>query len=137
MMTEPETNLIVPVDPVRAKQNANLLRTGGKGRPPGAKNFLQRIVRSRMEELIQSGERQHPALILLDLCNDKNQPPHVRRRSASDLLPYLMPLLQKHSVEFEPPEPADEDRIQSLKRTLAALWVEEIKNDNSDSSELS
>ena len=93
------------------------------GRPKGGINKVSRLVKERMAEEIASGRKTHPAEILLDIANDKDQKVGIRMKAASDLLPYLMPL--KHSLEIESPDPVNEDEIQRTKRMLIGLFMSE------------
>lgn len=95
----------------------------GPGRPRGSMNKVNRLVKERMAEEIAAGRKTHPAEILLEIVNDKDQKVTIRMRAASDLLPYLMPL--KHSLEIESPDPVNEDEVQRTKRMLIGLFMSE------------
>ena len=113
---------LAPIEEPRAP-NGRYLFSPGPGRPRGSPNKISRLIRERIAAQIESGARVHPAEVLLDLCNDSQQRPAIRLRAASELLPYL--LTAKFSLSVETPDPIDEDRVQKIKRTLAALWIEE------------
>ena len=124
---EPDyVNTTVSLDPARERSNANLLRTAGPGRPKHSPNRVSKLVRESMAAAIESGEKKHPAMILLDLANDLKQPAHVRRRAAADLLPYLLPI--KHSIELDSGDPEEMEQAQLRERTLLAEWTPNASN---------
>ena len=125
----PETDYVnppVPLNPARERSNANLLRTPGPGRPKNSANRVSKLVREAMATAIESGEKKHPATILLDLANDLKQPAHVRRRAAADLLPYLLPI--RHSIELDSGDPEEMEQAQLRVRTLLAEWTPNASN---------
>lgn len=110
---------------VPARRPDGTLLPGGPsigGRPKGM-NTITRLVKEKMALEIASGRKIHPAEILLDIANDKDQKVAIRMRAASDLLPYIMPV--KHSLEIESPDPVNEDEIQRTKRMLIGLFMSE------------
>jgi hypothetical protein len=119
---------IPPLAPTRGRTT---FAPGQGGRPKGTMNRLTRLIKEQLSAAIESGQSKHPAMILLAIANDDTGeiPINVRRAAATDLLPYLLPM--KHSLEIEPPDPADEERIQTVKKRLATLWIEEITTNDS------
>jgi len=96
-----------------------------QGRTPGSLNKVNKAMKLALAESIASGGKKHPAEVLLDLANDTNAPPGIRRAAAADLLPYLWP---KKAIELEPPDQDDalEARIAGVRKTVARLFLAEF-----------
>jgi hypothetical protein len=116
-MQEPNTAVTAPASP--EARYPGLKRDAGPGRPKGTLNRINKLVKERMAEAIASGDSKHPAQILLDIANDAEMPPGIRRSAAADLLPYLMPI--KFNVEVETSEVDAVVEFERIRTTLSTL----------------
>jgi hypothetical protein len=117
---------IVSVEKVRDERGRILPGVRLAGIRKGSFQRLTRLVKDEVSRAIEAGELVHPLLALLKIANDSNTPVNLRIKANAEALPYLMP--QKHQIDVEPGDPADEAEIQSTKRRLQVLFTEEITN---------
>lgn len=117
---------IVSVEKVRDERGRILPGVRLAGIRKGSFQRLTRLVKDEVSQAIEAGELVHPLLALLRIANDTNVAVNLRIKANAEALPYLMP--QKHQIDVESSDPADESEIQAVKQRLQVLFTEEITN---------
>lgn len=119
-MADQELVPVKPAEPWRDPKSGKFTRgVPGHGRNPGSMNRVNKEVKARMADLIASGKQEHPAIILLQMANDPEIPPGIRRSAASELLPYLLPM--KLNVEVESSEMNQTVEYERIRETLRVI----------------